>query len=70
MHESHIGLRILILDLALTEEDRPRTQDIRDRLKHDVDFLNKGFKPNTRGDCIQDSSSMLEYELTKPNRLV
>ncbi|GFF43597.1 glucan 1,3-beta-glucosidase [Aspergillus udagawae] len=70
MHESHIGLRILILDLALTEQDRPRTQDIRDRLKHDVDFRNKGFKPNTRGDCLQDSFSMLEYVHTKLPELV
>jgi glycerophosphodiester phosphodiesterase len=49
----------------LTEQDRPRTQQIRDRLKHTVDFLNKGFKPNTRSDCIQDSFATLEEVLTK-----
>ncbi|RHZ73684.1 hypothetical protein CDV55_106188 [Aspergillus turcosus] len=50
---------------SFTEEDGRRTQEIRDRLKHTVDFRNKGFKPNTRGDCIQDSFATLEDVLTK-----
>ncbi|GIJ97977.1 hypothetical protein Aspvir_000085 [Aspergillus viridinutans] len=50
---------------SLTEEDGPRTQEIHDRLKHTVDFRNKGFKPNTRGDCIQDTFATLEDVLTK-----
>ncbi|KAK3935169.1 Glycerophosphoryl diester phosphodiesterase family-domain-containing protein [Diplogelasinospora grovesii] len=32
---------------------------IRDRMKHTVDFKQKGFKPNTRGDFIQDSFATL-----------
>ncbi|RHZ48190.1 uncharacterized protein CDV56_100746 [Aspergillus thermomutatus] len=50
---------------SLTGEYGPGTQEIRDRLKHTVEFTNKGFKPNTRGDFIQDSFTTLEDVLTK-----
>lgn len=33
---------------------------IRDRMKHTIDFRSKGFKPNTRGDFIQDSFATLK----------
>ena len=32
-------------------------------MKHTVDFGNKGFKPNTRGDFIQDSFATLKEAL-------
>jgi glycerophosphodiester phosphodiesterase len=38
---------------------------VRDRLKHTVDFQNKGFKPNTRGDFVQDSFATLQEILLK-----
>lgn len=37
----------------------------RDRMKHTVDFQQKGFKPNTRGDSIQGSFATLEEILAK-----
>lgn len=33
---------------------------VRDRMKHTVDYKEKGFKPNTRGDFIQDSFATLK----------
>lgn len=38
---------------------------IRDRMKHTADFKNKGFKPNTRGDFIQDSFATLKELLSQ-----
>ncbi|RYP10625.1 hypothetical protein DL765_008050 [Monosporascus sp. GIB2] len=38
---------------------------IRDRMKHTVDFKQKGFKPNTRGDFIQDSFATLKEILVE-----
>ncbi|KXG45689.1 Glycerophosphoryl diester phosphodiesterase [Penicillium griseofulvum] len=38
---------------------------IQDRMKHTVDFKNKGFKPNTRGHPVQDSFTTLEELLTE-----
>ncbi|KAH8906135.1 GDPD-domain-containing protein [Coniochaeta sp. PMI_546] len=38
---------------------------IRDRMKHTVDFKLKGFKPNTRGDFIQDSFATLRELLVQ-----
>lgn len=38
---------------------------IRDRMKHTVDFKKKGFKPNTRGDFIQDSFATLKELLSQ-----
>jgi glycerophosphodiester phosphodiesterase len=54
-----------IRSLSLTEEYGLGTQEIRDRLKHTVDFKVKGFKPNTRGDFIQAPFATLEDVLTK-----
>ncbi|PON25126.1 glycerophosphoryl diester phosphodiesterase [Trichoderma gamsii] len=42
------------------EESRLRTEQLRDRLRYTVDFQNKGFKPNTRGDFIQGSLTTLD----------
>ncbi|RFU80833.1 ankyrin repeat-containing [Trichoderma arundinaceum] len=42
------------------EESRLRTVQLRDRLRYTVDFQNKGFKPNTRGEFIQGSLTTLE----------
>ncbi|KAK4178479.1 Glycerophosphoryl diester phosphodiesterase family-domain-containing protein [Triangularia setosa] len=38
---------------------------IRNRMKHTVDFKLKGFKPNTRGEFIQDSFATLKEILTQ-----
>jgi len=38
---------------------------VHERMKHTVDYVSKGFKPNTRGDFIQDSFATLEELLTK-----
>ncbi|KAK1148458.1 hypothetical protein N8T08_009463 [Aspergillus melleus] len=40
------------------------TESIHHRMKYTVDFMNKGFKPNTRGDFIQGSFTTLD-ELLK-----
>ncbi|KAJ5799446.1 uncharacterized protein N7518_001514 [Penicillium psychrosexuale] len=50
---------------SLTKDQEQATVQIRDRMKHTVDFKNKGFKPNTRGHCVQDSFTTLEELLTK-----
>ncbi|UKZ69799.1 uncharacterized protein TrAtP1_010804 [Trichoderma atroviride] len=42
------------------EESRLRTVQLHDRLRYTVDFQNKGFKPNTRGDFIQGSLATLD----------
>jgi glycerophosphodiester phosphodiesterase len=34
-------------------------------MKHTVDFMTKGFKPNTRGDFVQGSFATLEELLVK-----
>ncbi|KNG83260.1 putative ankyrin repeat-containing protein, partial [Aspergillus nomiae NRRL 13137] len=44
---------------SLTKGHESGTREIRDRMKYTVDFVNKGFKPNTRGDFIQDSFTTL-----------
>ncbi|RYO73962.1 hypothetical protein DL766_006109 [Monosporascus sp. MC13-8B] len=38
---------------------------IRDRMKHTVDFKQKGFKPNTRGDFVRDSFATLREILVE-----
>ena len=38
---------------------------IRDRMKHTADFRSKGFKPNTRGDFIQDSFATIKEILVE-----
>ena len=50
---------------SLTSQERMDSHLIRDRLKYTVDFKNKGFKPNTRGDFVQGPLTTLEELLTK-----
>lgn len=50
---------------SLTKEHEQVARDVQDRMKHTVDFMNKGFKPNTRGDFIQDSFATLEELLVE-----
>ncbi|PSN60503.1 GDPD-domain-containing protein [Corynespora cassiicola Philippines] len=38
-------------------------KQVKNRMKHTVDYLKKGFKPNTRGDFIQDTFATLEEAL-------
>ena len=45
---------------SLTQDQEKGGREVRDRMKHTVDFSNKGFKPNTRGDFIQGSFATLE----------
>ncbi|KAJ5348690.1 uncharacterized protein N7506_001943 [Penicillium brevicompactum] len=45
--------------------DRGESQHVHDRMKFTVDFQNKGFKPNTRRQSIQDSFTTLEELITK-----
>lgn len=35
-------------------------EEVKTRMKYTVDFMNKGFKPNTRGDFVQDTFATLE----------
>ncbi|CAG8946936.1 unnamed protein product [Penicillium salamii] len=46
-------------------KDRGETQNVNDRMKFTVDFQNKGFKPNTRRQSIQDSFTTLEELISK-----
>jgi glycerophosphodiester phosphodiesterase len=50
---------------SLTRELERGAKEVQDRMKHTVDFMNKGFKPNTRGDFIQDSFATLEELLVE-----
>lgn len=50
---------------SATRERERGAKEAQDRMKHTVDFMNKGFKPNTRGDFIQDSFTTLEELLVK-----
>lgn len=50
---------------SLTREHEQGARDVQDRMKCTVDFMNKGFKPNTRGDFIQDSFATLEELLVE-----
>ncbi|KAK4203617.1 Glycerophosphoryl diester phosphodiesterase family-domain-containing protein [Triangularia verruculosa] len=45
---------------SLGEQFEAGAIQIRDRMKHTVDFKLKGFKPNTRGEFIQDSFATLK----------
>jgi glycerophosphodiester phosphodiesterase len=58
-------------ELLATQERKPRSRsstrgqeigakEVQDRMKYTVDFMNKGLKPNTRGQFIQDSLAILE----------
>lgn len=50
---------------SLTKEQEQGAREVQDRMKHTVDFMNKGFKPNTRGAFIQDSFATLEELLVQ-----
>jgi glycerophosphodiester phosphodiesterase len=51
---------------SLTTEHEHGAREIQDRVKHTVDYMNKGFKPNTRGDfIIHDSFATLEELLVE-----
>lgn len=50
---------------SLTKEHEQVARDVQDRMKYTVDFMNKGFKPNTRGNVIQDSFATLEELLVE-----
>ncbi|KAK4653582.1 Glycerophosphocholine phosphodiesterase [Podospora pseudocomata] len=50
---------------SLGEQFEAGAIQIRDRMKHTVDFKLKGFKPNTRGEFIQDSFATLKDILTQ-----
>ena len=45
---------------SLNQDQEKGAWEVQDRMKHTVDFNNKGFKPNTRGDFIQGSFATLE----------
>ncbi|KAJ5951076.1 uncharacterized protein N7479_009489 [Penicillium vulpinum] len=53
-----------VRSLSWTKDQEQKTVQIRDRMKHTVDFKNKGFKPNTRGHFVRDSFTTLEELLT------
>ncbi|CAJ2504790.1 Uu.00g121840.m01.CDS01 [Anthostomella pinea] len=57
----HSRRRARSLDLR----DDVSLAQLHDRMKHTVDFRSKGFKPNARGECIQDSFTTLEEILIK-----
>src|SRR5947207_9254737 len=50
---------------SLTRERGHRAKEVQDRMKYTVDFMKRGFKPNTRGDFIQDSFATLEELLVE-----
>ncbi|KAE8359785.1 Glycerophosphoryl diester phosphodiesterase family-domain-containing protein, partial [Aspergillus caelatus] len=45
---------------SLSKVHERGAREIRERMKYTVDFVSKAFKPNTRGDFIQDSFTTLE----------
>ncbi|KAH0600756.1 hypothetical protein MHUMG1_01755 [Metarhizium humberi] len=47
------------------EESLSKLTELRKRLEHIVDFQANGFKPNSRGDVVQDSPATLEELLVK-----
>ncbi|KAG8419420.1 hypothetical protein J3458_004288 [Metarhizium acridum] len=47
------------------EESLSKSTELRKRLEYTVDFQAKGFKPNSRGDVVQDSLTTLEEVLLK-----
>ncbi len=50
---------------SLTQSEEKGAKEVQDRMKHTVNFADKGFKPNSRGDFIQDSFDTLEEALRK-----
>ncbi|EXJ77751.1 hypothetical protein A1O3_09980 [Capronia epimyces CBS 606.96] len=49
-----------VLSLVQKQQEGPEAQALQDRMKHTFDFTDKGFKPNTRGDFIQEEFPTLE----------
>ena len=45
---------------SFTREQEGRSKEVQDRMEHTIDFINKGFKPNTRGEFIQETFATLE----------
>ncbi|GKZ31573.1 hypothetical protein AbraIFM66950_000146 [Aspergillus brasiliensis] len=50
---------------SLTRSHEHGAQQMQERMRHTVDYMNKGFKPNTRGHSIQDSFVTIEELLTQ-----
>ncbi|PYH38102.1 ankyrin repeat-containing protein [Aspergillus neoniger CBS 115656] len=50
---------------SLTRGYEQGAQQMQERMRHTVDYLSKGFKPNTRGHVIQDSFATIEELLTQ-----
>lgn len=59
---------------GITQIRRPRSrsvttthergaEEVETRMKYTVDFMNKGFKPNTRGTFVHDTFATLENAL-------
>ncbi|PWY78970.1 ankyrin repeat-containing protein [Aspergillus eucalypticola CBS 122712] len=49
---------------SLTRGYEQGAQQMQERMRHTVDYMSKGFKPNTRGHVIQDSFATIEELLT------
>ncbi|KAK2754570.1 hypothetical protein FQN54_006971 [Arachnomyces sp. PD_36] len=62
---THDGKRCKPRSRSLTRDQERGALEVRDRMEHTVDFTAKGFKPNTRGDFIQDSFATLEELLVQ-----
>ncbi|GCB27698.1 glycerophosphodiester phosphodiesterase GDE1 [Aspergillus awamori] len=45
---------------SLARDNEHGAQQMQERMRHTVDYMNKGFKPNTRGHVIQDSFATIE----------
>ncbi|OJI79603.1 hypothetical protein ASPTUDRAFT_180070 [Aspergillus tubingensis CBS 134.48] len=50
---------------SLTRGHEQGAQQMQERMRHTVDYMSKGFKPNTRGHVIQDSFATIEELLTQ-----
>lgn len=50
---------------SLAKAHERELEGTRQRMMHTVDFTSKGFKPNTRGDFIQDSFATLDELLVQ-----
>lgn len=57
--------RVKLRSRSLTQDHERGVHEFRDRMKYTVDFIKKGFKPNTRGDFIQDAFATLEELLVE-----
>ncbi|GLB07400.1 hypothetical protein AtubIFM57258_002736 [Aspergillus tubingensis] len=50
---------------SLTRGYEQGAQQMQERMRHTVEYMSKGFKPNTRGHVIQDSFATIEELLTQ-----